>query len=60
MQLASKYHPDANKDNKEAEEKFRKINDAYQVLGNEDKRKQYDQFGPDFEQMGGPGGKSRM
>jgi molecular chaperone DnaJ len=29
--LASKYHPDANKDNKEAEEKFRDINEAYQV-----------------------------
>ncbi len=45
-QLAMKYHPDKNKD-KDAEEKFKEINAAYAVLGNEQKRKQYDTFGPD-------------
>lgn len=43
--LALKYHPDQNKDNKEAEEKFKKINEAYAVLSNDEKRKQYDMFG---------------
>lgn len=43
--LAMKYHPDKNKDNKEAEEKFKKINEAYAVLSNNEKRKQYDMFG---------------
>lgn len=43
--LAMKYHPDKNKDNKQAEEKFKEINEAYAVLGNDEKRKQYDQFG---------------
>jgi curved DNA-binding protein len=43
--LAMKYHPDKNKDNKEAEEKFKKINEAYAVLSNDEKRKQYDMFG---------------
>ena len=43
--LAKKYHPDANPDNKGAEEKFKSINEAYEVLGDEAKRKKYDQFG---------------
>ncbi len=43
--LAKKYHPDLNKDNDEAQEKFKEINEAYEVLGNEEKRKQYDSFG---------------
>lgn len=43
--LAMKYHPDKNIGNKEAEEKFKKINEAYAVLSNDDKRKQYDMFG---------------
>lgn len=43
--LAMKYHPDKNKDNKQAEEKFKKINEAYAVLSNDEKRKQYDMFG---------------
>ncbi len=43
--LAMKYHPDKNKGSKEAEEKFKKINEAYAVLSNDEKRKQYDMFG---------------
>lgn len=43
--LAMKYHPDKNKDDKAAEEKFKKINEAYAVLSNDEKRKQYDMFG---------------
>lgn len=43
--LAMKYHPDKNKDDKIAEDKFKKINEAYAVLSNDEKRKQYDMFG---------------
>lgn len=43
--LALKYHPDKNKGNKEAEEKFKKISEAYAVLSNKEKRQQYDTFG---------------
>lgn len=43
--LALKYHPDQNKDDKQAEEMFKKINEAYAVLSNDEKRKQYDMFG---------------
>ena len=44
-QLALKYHPDRNPNNKEAEEKFKEATEAYEVLGNGDKRRRYDQFG---------------
>lgn len=56
--LSKKYHPDMKPDDKAAEEQFKKIQEAYDVLGNEEKRKQYDQFGPSFQQRaaGGPGG----
>lgn len=40
--LARKYHPDLNPNNKEAEEKFKEINEAYGILSNEDSRKEYD------------------
>jgi DnaJ-class molecular chaperone len=43
--LALKYHPDRNPGDKEAEEKFKKINEAYAVLSDPQKRKQFDQFG---------------
>lgn len=43
--LAFKYHPDRNPDNKDAEEKFKKISEAYDVLGDEKKRADYDRFG---------------
>ncbi len=43
--LALKYHPDHNKDNKGAEAKFKQINEAYAVLSDDEKRKQYDTFG---------------
>ncbi|MBA3037485.1 MAG: J domain-containing protein [Desulfobacterium sp.] len=43
--LAMKYHPDHAKDDKSAEEKFKKISEAYAVLSDKEKRKQYDEFG---------------
>jgi len=42
---AIQYHPDKNPDDKSAEEKFKEAAEAYEILGNEDKRKRYDQFG---------------
>ena len=49
--LAMKYHPDHAKDDKSAEEKFKKISEAYAVLSDPEKRKQYDTFGADgFQQ----------
>lgn len=54
--LSKKFHPDLNPNNKEAEEKFKKINEAYSVLSDPEKRKQYDHRGFDFNQFGGFGG----
>lgn len=54
--LARKYHPDLNKDNPEAAEKFKECNEAYSVLSDEQKRAQYDQFGHAAFENGGMGG----
>lgn len=51
--LAKKYHPDTNAGNAEAEQKFKEVTEAYDVLGDEEKRKLYDQFGhAAFDQTG--------
>lgn len=59
--LAMKYHPDRNPDSKEAEEKFKEVKEAYEVLSDEGKRGAYDRFGhagvdPNAGGMGGGGG----
>lgn len=54
--LAMKYHPDRNQGNKEAEEKFKDINEAYQVLSDPQKKANYDQFGSADFNGGGFGG----
>jgi len=52
--IAIKYHPDKNPDDKEAEDKFKEAAEAYEVLGNPEKRQRYDRFG--HEGVGGTGG----
>lgn len=54
--MALKYHPDKNPGNKEAEEKFKKAAEAYEVLSNSDKKARYDQFGHQAFEGGGFGG----
>ena len=58
--LARVNHPDAKPNDPKAAEKFKEIQEAYDVLNDTEKRQQYDQFGPDFHRMGpgGPGGYS--
>ncbi len=53
--LARKYHPDLNPGDKNSEHKFKKINDAYEVLGDKKKKEEYDQFGGSPHETGGPG-----
>lgn len=57
--LAQKYHPDRNPHNKSAHEKFKEINEAYEVLSDAQKRQKYDQLGANYQrwqQYGGQGG----
>lgn len=53
--LAMKYHPDVNKDNKAAEAKFKEVSEAYEVLEDEQKRRQYDAFGHEGVDLSGNG-----
>src|SRR2546427_9662388 len=54
--LARKYHPDRNPDDKQSEARFKEVSQAYDVLGDPEKRKQYDSGTGPFATGGGPGG----
>ena len=53
--LARKYHPDMNLDDQSAKEKFQRVQKAYEVLSDTEKRELYDRYGSSFETMGSPG-----
>lgn len=55
-QLAKKYHPDTNKDDNDASKKFQEVSEAYEILSDDTKRKEYDTFGTTTEQMNRNGG----
>ncbi len=65
--LARQYHPDVNKGDQSAEDKFKEINEAYSVLSDEESRKKYDLYGDNWRRVGehgpsdrpGPSGRSR-
>lgn len=59
-QLARKHHPDVNPGNKEAEEKFKTINEAYQVLSDEKQRKKYDELRAQYQQWQQTGGQKQQ
>ncbi len=54
--LAKRWHPDKNKGNKDAENKFKEMSEAYAVLSDKEKRAQYDRVGQEAFSYGGPGG----
>src|SRR6478672_12310882 len=51
--LARKHHPDVNPGDKSAEARFKEINEAYEVLGDAEKRRKYDELGANWNQPGG-------
>jgi curved DNA-binding protein len=55
--LARKYHPDLNKDDPQAEQRFKDLNEANEVLSDAEKRKMYDQFGSQWQQYQRAGGR---
>ncbi len=58
--MAMKYHPDKNPDDKEAEEKFKAVNEAYQVLSDDEKKAIYDRYGKAGLEGHGQGGEDSL